>query len=202
MEDEPLPFQALLFGDDAEARAAEVERISKLEQQKAYSEARKLAWESGHPFPVDVAKWSVTHRDVVNARSREGYRQRHSEMAEYYLRSAARSRAERLGCKIGRRRPILTVYRRAVHAPILLCFWCKRLTFPGERHVDHITPLSAGGTHTAGNLCVTCIECNVSKGDSSPEEFRLRIADKRTHNKVIAQDYFRQAAKAAPQLRP
>jgi 5-methylcytosine-specific restriction endonuclease McrA len=58
--------------------------------------------------------------------------------------------------------------------------------------VDHIIPLVAGGAHAAGNLCITCAECNLSKCDLSPQEFRIKVGDKRGQNKVIAQDYFRQ----------
>jgi 5-methylcytosine-specific restriction endonuclease McrA len=127
-------------------------------------------------------------------RCREVYRETYAAVPEYYLASSARSRAEKLGCKIGRRGPIRRVYRRAAHTPVLLCFWCKKLTFPGERHVDHIVPLVAGGVHAAGNLCITCAECNLSKCDLSPQEFRIKIGDKRAQNKVIAQNYFRRAA--------
>jgi 5-methylcytosine-specific restriction endonuclease McrA len=189
--DEPLVFQSLLFRDDEEARTLELEQRAALEAKKEYAKARKLAWDEGKPFPEDAAKWAVSHRDIVNAWGREHYRKRHAAYGEYYLRSGAQSRATRLGCKTGRRRPILKVYRRAVHEPVLLCYWCKALTKPGERHVDHMVPLSAGGTHTAGNLCITCVDCNLSKGDASPEEFRLKIAGKRAENKVLAAIYFR-----------
>ena len=31
-------------------------------------------------------------------------------------------------------------------------------------HVDHIIPVSAGGSTTLDNLCLTCFSCNVYKG--------------------------------------
>ena len=187
-----MQFQRLLFGDDAEAQAQEEARLALLEQEKAYSEARKLAWNQGNPFPEDQAKWGAAHRDIVNARGREHYRENHAAVAEYYLRSGAGSRAAKLGCKAGKRRPILEVYRRAVHAPFILCYWCKKLTIPGERHVDHKQPLALGGAHVAGNLCITCVECNLTKGDMDPSEFRTQVAEKRVANGLIAADYFRQ----------
>jgi len=187
----PLGFQGLLFGDDAEARAQEAARVAAVEQQKAYAKARKLAWEQGNPFPEDQAKWAVTHREITNARCREQYREDYAVCAEYYLASRARSRAERLGCRIGRRRPLREIYFRAVHAPVVLCYWCKKLTGPGERHVDHKQPLATGGTHVAGNLCISCAECNESKGDRGPDEFRQIVAAKRAANSLIASDYFR-----------
>jgi 5-methylcytosine-specific restriction endonuclease McrA len=189
-----LKFQRLLFGDDTEARAQEVERLATLEEQTAYTEARKLAWLEGNPFPEDQAKWCAAHRELVNARSREAYRGNYVSVTEYYLRSTARSRAKQLGCKIGRRGPILKVYRRAVHSTLLLCYWCKKLTFPGERHVDHKQPLATGGAHVAGNLRITCVECNLAKGDISPADFQKIVAEKRVANSLVACDYFRQLA--------
>jgi 5-methylcytosine-specific restriction endonuclease McrA len=174
-------FQGSLFETDAEVLEREQKRI-----------ARKLAWEQGKPFPEDHAKWCAAHRSIINERCKEWYRQNYVNVAEYYLRSAARYRAEQLGCKIGRRGPILEVYRRAVRAPVLLCYWCKKVTKPGERHVDHKEPLATGGAHVAGNLCITCQECNLSKGDTSPQDFRRIIAGARAANSLLLRDYFMQ----------
>jgi 5-methylcytosine-specific restriction endonuclease McrA len=186
-----LQFQQLLFGDDSEALAQEVARIAALEKQRNYAVARKTAWDQAKPFPEDRLKWCAAHREYMNAFWRMAYRLRHDSVAEYYLRSAARSRANRLGCKIGKSRAILKVYRKAVHAPVLLCYWCKKVTFAGERHVDHKEPLASGGAHVAGNLCITCAECNLSKNDRCPHEFREATAEKRAANSMIARDYFR-----------
>jgi 5-methylcytosine-specific restriction endonuclease McrA len=188
------PNQQLLFGDDPEALAQEAAHFAAREQKRAYAAARKLAWEQGKPFPEDEAKYYAAHpelRELANARCREAYREHYASSAEYYLSSRARSRAERMGCKVGRRWPMVDVYWRAVHAPVLLCHWCKKLTFPGERHVDHKQPLSIGGAHVAGNLCITCKDCNLSKGDTSPTEFQKIVAEKRAANGVIAADYFK-----------
>jgi len=183
-DDSSVQFQSLLFGDDSEAQAQEAERV-------AYAEARKIAWDEDRPFPEDTAKWYAAHREFVNKRSREHYRQTYSAVAHWALRSAARFRAVRLGCKIGKRGPILKVYRKAIRDPIVLCYWCKNLTLPGDRHVDHKVPLAAGGAHVAGNLCIACIECNLSKGDSSPVEFRKAVAEKRKVNSIVAANHFR-----------
>lgn len=188
-----MKFQQLLFGDEPEAQAQEAARLAALD----YAKWRKLAWNQGDPFPEDQAKWYAAHRDLTNARCRETYRENYAAVAEYYLRSAALYRAEQLGCKIGRRGPILKIYARAVHAPVLLCYWCKTLTRAGERHVDHIYPLAAGGPHVAGNLCITCADCNLTKNDTGPTEFRQAVVEKRIANSLIAADYFKWALKAA-----
>lgn len=175
-----LEFQGLLFGDEPEALAQEAERLAAIE----YAKARKVAWDNGTPFPEDHAKWCAANWEYLGEQRRAHY----PAITEYPI---GRARARRLGCKIGRRRPVLRVYRRAVHATVILCYWCKTVTFPGERHVDHIEPLSMGGGHVAGNLCISCIACNLSKGDTSPAEFRKTIAAKRMTNGLIAANYFR-----------
>lgn len=189
-----MEFQRLLFGTDDEAQAQTIERLAALEQKREYAELRKAAWDEGKPFPEDRIKWCAAHSELVSERSRAIYHEHYPKVAEYTQCSVGRARANRLGCKVGRRGPILKVYRRAVHAPVLLCYWCKKLIFPGERHVDHVEPLSAGGEHVAGNLCIACTDCNLSKGDMNPSEFRKLVDARRAANRVVAAEYFRQRA--------
>ena len=207
-----MEFQRLLFGDDAEAQAQEAARLADLEQHKAYDLARKTAWEKGKPFPEDEAKWYAAQMVTLQAFYLEPFWERKESEPYYpdpngiakghisYLESGACSRANRLRCKVGRRGPILAVYKKAVRSPVLLCFWCRRLTRPGERHVDHKQPLAVGGAHVAGNLCIACVECNLAKGDTDPSEFRKMVAAKRALNGLIASGYFRWEAKRAPAL--
>ncbi|MDP9346364.1 MAG: HNH endonuclease [Actinomycetota bacterium] len=42
------------------------------------------------------------------------------------------------------------------------CAFCGR----PAAHLDHITPISQGGTDAPSNLQALCAECNLSKGDS------------------------------------
>ena len=49
------------------------------------------------------------------------------------------------------------------------CYWC------GEKlkkyHVDHIIPLSRGGSNWPDNIVIACPTCNLSKGTKLPHEF-------------------------------
>jgi hypothetical protein len=65
------------------------------------------------------------------------------------------------------------------------CFWCGQRTSsqPSERekyHVDHITPISRGGSNWPRNLAVACPTCNARKYNLWPIEFkqksRFRVA--------------------------
>jgi len=44
------------------------------------------------------------------------------------------------------------------------CFYCKRHL--NERyHIDHVVPISRGGTNDCGNIVIACPSCNCSKSD-------------------------------------
>ena len=50
------------------------------------------------------------------------------------------------------------------------CYLCgERINFklkwphPKSPSLDHVVPLSAGGTHTLDNVAMTCLSCNVKK---------------------------------------
>ena len=44
------------------------------------------------------------------------------------------------------------------------CYLCQKIVL-GIIHVDHVIPLSRGGSHTYDNLRVTCPQCNLRKSD-------------------------------------
>ncbi|MCY4531177.1 MAG: HNH endonuclease [Gammaproteobacteria bacterium] len=47
--------------------------------------------------------------------------------------------------------------------------WCGASLDEGY-HVDHIVPLSRGGTHEPGNVQLLCPRCNISKGAKPIED--------------------------------
>lgn len=51
------------------------------------------------------------------------------------------------------------------------CQYCGRSSDDGtELHVDHIVPVSSGGTNTTENLTTACIDCNLGKSNISLEK--------------------------------
>ncbi len=52
-----------------------------------------------------------------------------------------------------------------------LCFWCGEAV-GAKYHVDHVIPLSRGGTHYPDNIVIACPPCNLSKNDKLPGEWR------------------------------
>ena len=52
------------------------------------------------------------------------------------------------------------------------CQYCGKMAPNG--HADHVIPLSRGGTDNLENLAWSCPPCNLSKGDSTLQEWRTR----------------------------
>ncbi|MEU6633832.1 HNH endonuclease [Streptomyces parvus] len=52
--------------------------------------------------------------------------------------------------------------------------WGYRCAYCGEsaEHLDHVMPLSRGGTDTEDNMVPACAKCNLSKGAKTLEEWR------------------------------
>lgn len=50
------------------------------------------------------------------------------------------------------------------------CAYCG-ITLHGEYHVDHMMPVSRGGSNWPDNLAVSCEECNLSKGAKTLDEW-------------------------------
>ena len=58
------------------------------------------------------------------------------------------------------------------------CYWCGcklKKSGKGKYHVDHIYPLSKGGSNAPSNICCACRTCNLSKHAKTPYEFSGRL---------------------------
>ena len=52
-----------------------------------------------------------------------------------------------------------------------MCANCKRKGKKVKWHMDHIIPISRGGSHTADNVQALCAFCNQSKNAKMPDEW-------------------------------
>jgi hypothetical protein len=57
------------------------------------------------------------------------------------------------------------------------CQLCGAKAPDVELHIDHIVPLSKGGTTTLDNLQVLCADCNLGKGNSDDTDWRASAGD-------------------------
>lgn len=51
------------------------------------------------------------------------------------------------------------------------CAYCRCSLARAKRHIDHIVPLSRGGTNWPSNIQLTCDKCNLSKNSKHPVDF-------------------------------
>lgn len=51
------------------------------------------------------------------------------------------------------------------------CAYCG-IKLDARFHVDHIIPVSRGGSNDPENLCLACRDCNLSKKDKTPDEWK------------------------------
>ena len=65
------------------------------------------------------------------------------------------------------------------------CIYCDTVLDKDNKSVDHIIPLSLGGAHSAGNIVICCLPCNISKGGRSFLEWTERLGQKQK-NKAIS----------------
>lgn len=97
---------------------------------------------------------------------------------QYRKANRDKARAWRLNAKIRRKRAegshsaadIQAILRRQDD----LCVYCKIHLSDVRWHVDHIKPLSKGGTNWPNNLQILCPPCNRSKSDTEPDVFAAR----------------------------
>ena len=59
------------------------------------------------------------------------------------------------------------------------CHYCHKKLTLNNCDIDHMTPISRGGSNADDNLTLSCPECNESKGNLTENEYLLKIRDPR-----------------------
>jgi hypothetical protein len=130
------------------------------EKYRAYAEERYAS------YPEYKAAWYVANRE-----KQRGYAATYRDANPEKVRAmGAKYRAVKCSATIGDPQAITAIYRRARENKRVHCYLCGELIPMGQRHVDHIMPLSKGGSHTASNLAIACAHCNMSKNAKMPSE--------------------------------
>lgn len=51
------------------------------------------------------------------------------------------------------------------------CYYCIKKIAWGKHHIDHVIPLSRGGSNDISNLVIACQKCNLTKHNRLPHEW-------------------------------
>lgn len=140
-------------------------------QDRNRARAAKLREWSRQGYIRNISKMKDKQRArVQSGAQREAWRRHYSKHQE---REMARSRAKAQE----RRARIANVFIEHVDPRIVwqqgcgVCGICLSAIDPSERwHVDHIIPISRGGSHSYANTQPAHAACNVAKGDRLPDE--------------------------------
>jgi 5-methylcytosine-specific restriction endonuclease McrA len=62
---------------------------------------------------------------------------------------------------------LLKIYEHQSHQ----CFYCKGDLDEIGWHLDHLVPVSKGGTNDPANIVLACRRCNNAKNDSTAQEY-------------------------------
>ena len=139
------------------------------------------------------AAWRATHKEEMTAQ-RATYRAAHKEelaalnatwraahTEEIKARSLAYYQANKEICvNRRRRRRARSAQAEGTHTAADIkaqyarqrgkCFWCG-VKVGKAYHVDHVVPLSRGGSNWPENLVIACATCNMQKGAKLPHEW-------------------------------
>mgnify|MGYP006935480359 CR=1 FL=1 len=105
------------------------------------------------------------NRDKILARSRAYYKTSEGKLngrVQQHKRRARKRGAEGSHTK----EDIKELYKKQNGK----CYWCS-CVLNNKYHVDHIIPLSRGGTDYKDNLVISCQTCNQRKYTKTPDEF-------------------------------
>lgn len=125
-------------------------------------------------------KYCLDHVDHIREQRSKRRRERLMNDLNYHIRVRASSKKG----KAKRRALMANAEGTHTQADLLQmyedqgghCAYCGIGIFwdiPKDIHVEHILPLSRGGSNWPDNLCLTCADCNLSKNDKTPEEWAL-----------------------------
>lgn len=122
-------------------------------------------------------QWRLDHPEEAQLRSIRD-RQKYGDRIREYVSWHAKTHKDQKNA--ARHRRIAKVYGNGgthtdkdIQAQYMsqngLCYWCKRkLT---KYHVDHVIPVSRGGSNGPENIVIACPYCNRSKGNKTLDEW-------------------------------
>lgn len=117
------------------------------------------------------------HRDRYREHKRKWYRKEYTTFEgrrRYIARNVRRKAMEKEAGVLTESIIKAIEQKNVIQYGFLTCEYCK-MTIEETYHLEHKTPLSRGGTNRRINLCISCPQCNQSKGILTADEFRKKL---------------------------
>jgi len=169
----------------------EVKEYTKQQTRKWQSEnkkkwyAIKKAWRQCNPNTVLKMKrdYRKNHIELVRKRARDKYYltfEKTKDKRRKYNREWAKNHREYTRANSKKRRSatraapgkftandILAQYKHQKG----LCYYCNKPTGKSY-HIDHVIPISRGGSNDLSNIVIACAQCNMRKHNKLPHEWK------------------------------
>lgn len=145
-------------------RVVERERLYRIVNREHYAELY-LAYrkEKAAQIAARARKYRKVNSEYIRERER-AYRAKNKLRARSYWN---RRRARKLNAQGSH---TVEDIRRQYEAQSGRCYYCG-IQVGNDYHVDHVVPLSRGGSNGPENLVIACAPCNLSKSDRLPHEW-------------------------------
>lgn len=142
---------------DREYRRRNLERLREYRRHyRMANQERQRLW---------FREYHQKNRDIIIAKVARWRREHVERRREIARLSAGRRHALKMGSKVER-----VSFNRIVERDEWRCWICHRRVAWRDLHLDHVVPLSRGGSHTEDNIRVTHATCNLKKNRKLPEE--------------------------------
>ena len=162
---------------------------------KMNKRARERRKERGDEVRAKFAEWRARNKEKISEyQTRYYWRNRESErerVKSYYLDNPEKrsernkkiedwrkQNREKSRCYVRNRRALIRQspgdhsaedVQRQLEYQMFSCFWCGS-ELNGSYHVDHVIPISRGGSNGPENIVAACRQCNQEKSDKMPWE--------------------------------
>ena len=161
------------------------------QRNKERAKPRIRTWKKENPERVKASnsRSYVKHKDERLAAGKR-WRQNHLEYyrvraLDFYRKNSTESKLRNHERRTRRRALLVDAgsfsvaeWRAKVRSCENKCYYCHvRLTRRSET-VDHMIPISRGGSNTVENVVPACLRCNLRKNRLTAEEFQARLGGK------------------------
>ena len=134
--------------------------------------SREITREWKAANPTAGLEWHQSNRNKSRSAAKRYYQKNKSAAKERATLSGRKRRAQKKGSGGTHTAADL---REILKAQNYRCAYCPADLRKVKRHVDHIKPLSAGGSNDKTNIQYLCQPCNLSKGAKDPIAFAREI---------------------------
>jgi 5-methylcytosine-specific restriction endonuclease McrA len=158
------------------SRCKDCIKFLRLENLEAVRQKEKDSYERNKIKQIAANKNWVKNNPEKNAAIKKRYRENNPEATKLSQQKWEKANPEKVAQKVTRRRALKksakTFYVSEKELKKLYnskCFFCSNKADT----IDHVIPLSRGGTHGIGNLLPACRSCNSSKSSRLIMEWKM-----------------------------